>query len=459
MSIKKFIKENTNHYFFSICISVFNTWQYAYRTRGQYKYFREYFDTWQYKTKEKIDLEQDSRLSEFLLHVIKKSPFYSTNQLLPNCTGNHLSDFKVLDKQSLRENLKSIVTVNEIDGIVSYTGGTTGTSLKVIYAKEDLQERFASLDNFRAHYGYELGKKTAWFSGKDLINKTDIIKRRFYKDDYFNKIRFFSTFHVSESTWRDYWIALEKFKPEYIVGFPSTIYEIAYFASRENLKFNNIKAIFPTAEKLIDEQVELIQSVFGSPVIDQYASSEGAPFIFQCEKGSKHIDPLTGVFEVVDENLTPCQSGQLLVTSFSTRGTPLVRYQIGDGITLSDEKCTCGRNTQVVKSIDGRVNDYIYSKETGKINLGNISNITKGINGINRFQLIQNQLDNLLLLIEGDISFNDSEKEKLIDALKERVGSKINIECKTVVKIEVEKSGKFSIVKNNIKHLIGSSSV
>ena len=39
-------------------------------------------------------------------------------------------------------------------------------------------------------------------------------------------------------------------------------------------------------------------------------------------------------------------------------------------------------------------------KETGKINLGNISNTTKGVKGIIQFQVIQNTVKSILIKIE-----------------------------------------------------------
>ena len=43
----------------------------------------------------------------------------------------------------------------------------------------------AFLDNFRSKYGYKLGARTAWFSGKDILNINDVRKLRFWKTDYF----------------------------------------------------------------------------------------------------------------------------------------------------------------------------------------------------------------------------------------------------------------------------------
>ena len=88
-----------------------------------------------------------------------------------------------------------------------------------------MQERFAYLDYFRELYGYKLGKKTAWFSGKSLLSKKDISRNKFYKDDVINKIRFFSTFNITKSTANAYYEALNSFEPEYLVGFPSKCFK------------------------------------------------------------------------------------------------------------------------------------------------------------------------------------------------------------------------------------------
>src|SRR3546814_12220855 len=101
------------------------------------------------------------------------------------------------------------------------------------------------------------------------------------------------------------------------------------------------------------------------------------------------------MFEVVDESMPPAREGEILVTSFTTRGTPLIRYRIGDRISLAPEdyRCPCGSCFPVVKQIDGRSSDFIWSPENGKVNLGNISNCTKDVEGITCFQIVQDEAD------------------------------------------------------------------
>jgi len=329
----------------------------------------------------------------------------------------------------LRKNIDDIVTIKHRDkAIVSKTGGTTGKSLKIYFTEEDVQERFAMLDNFRGKHGYKLGKRTAWFSGKNLLTGRDIRKSRFWKTDAVYKVRYYSTFHVKNEYLKHYVENLIKFRPEFIVGFPSTILEIAKFGLQHNFNFpdRTVKAIFPTAETLLEEMYEVIEKFFKAKIFNQYASSEGAPFIFECKNGNLHLELQSGVFEVLDDNDQPAKSGRLIVTSFTTEGTPLIRYDIGDTITLEDEDkiCTCGNNNPLVKEILGRIDDYVFSPENGKINLGNVSNTLKDTKGIVRFQAIQNNLNKIeLLVIKDDKIYNGSIEKKFLQKL-ERQGWK-----------------------------------
>jgi len=366
----------------------------------------------------------------------------------------------IVDKEMLRKNISNVYTIGAEEGNHAKTGGTTGKSLEVLYTYENTQERFAMLDDFRGRFGYKLGKKTAWFSGKSLLTNRDIKKNRFWKTDPVHKVRYYSTFHIKEEYLKYYVEDIIKFKPEYLSGFPSTILEIASYGLKHGYEFPKgvCKAIFPTAETLTKAMRDPIEKFFQCKMYDQYASSEGAPFIFECSQGNLHLELQSGVFEVLDDDDKPTQSGRLVVTSFTTYGTPLIRYDIGDSITLEDESktCDCGNHNPMVKEILGRIDDYIYSPENGKINLGNVSNTLKDTHGIIRFQAVQNELNKIELYVEIDKDiYNDKIEQKFLHNWRDRVGSKMQISISYVDDIPVERSGKFRIVKNNVKHLVG----
>ncbi|WP_298366212.1 phenylacetate--CoA ligase family protein [uncultured Lutibacter sp.] len=445
--------------FQNILISIFNMLAYRKRYGGCYKNYLELFK--QNRNLLFVDLKiiQQKEFRKLVQHAIDKSLFYRKLYAnIQNVTDlNNIQSLPIVNKEMFRKNINQVYTVGKKNGILSKTGGTTGKSLEVLFTFENMQERFAMLDDFRLRFGYKLGRKTAWFSGKNLLTIKDVKKNRFWKIDHWYNVRYYSTFHIKEAYLHYYIENLIKFEPEYLVGFPSSILEIAKFGLKNKYAFpeNTVKAIFPTAETVTSEMRNCIELFFKSKMYDQYASSEGAPFILECTKGNLHLELQSGVFEVLDDNNAPCKKGRLVVTSFTTYGTPLIRYDIGDSIELSDANCTCGNNNPLVKKILGRIDDYVYSPEAGKINLGNISNTLKDTKGIVIFQVHQNALDTLDIEIIIDEQLFTKEIEKIfIKNWRDRVGIKMNINLNYVKVIDIEKSGKYRMVKNNIKHLI-----
>lgn len=445
MSLKESLIRIIPHFIQNLAVTLFNVYQYKVRHGGSYSDFREYYQRADSFSERELELEVSKKKNEFFAYVVNHSEWYKDAKL------EDLKQVKVLKKEDVINNLNKIKTIAEPDGIVSLTGGTTGASMKVIYTKKDIQERFAILDHFRAQHGYELGKKTAWFSGKNLVTQKDIENSICSHYDFINKIRFYSTFLINEKNFDVYWKSLNEFQPEFLVGFPSSVFEICQIAKAKGLKYTGkAKVFFPTAETVLAEHRKIITEVLGCKLVDQYASSEGAPFILECSAGNLHIHPLTGIFEVVDEDLNPTLSGQMLVTSFTTHGTPLIRYRIGDSITLENpsKQCSCGSIFPLVERIEGRTNDYILSPTHGKVNLGNLSNSTKDTKGIVCFQLIQKKIDHIQVYIVVNKEFNSVQESNFISALRERIGNTIQLDINYVDRIEKEKSGKFRIVKN-----------
>lgn len=435
----------------NLAITIVNTKLYKTRHGKLYKLYRNYYQKVESLSQPQIEEEVNKRLVKFLSEAKSKSPWYS--QKISQHTISTLEDLKllpILEKQDIINNLNEIKTVNEKDGIVSLTGGTTGASMKVVYTKEDIQERFAILDNFRAKHGYRVGKKTAWFSGKNLISQKDINKGICSHYDFINKIRFYSTFHINQDNFDVYWNSLNKFRPEFIVGFPSSVYELCKIAESRGLTLSKkVKVFFPTAETVTSEHREVIGQVLGCKLVNQYASSEGAPFILECSSGNLHIHPLTGVFEVVDDSLQPSMEGEVLVTSFTTCGTPLIRYRIKDEIKLSpkDKICSCGSVFTLVDHIKGRSNAFIYSPDKGKVNLNHFTVFTRELDGLLGFQIIQESTDSIIVNLVTNDNFSKKSESLILSSLEELLGISLKIDIYYVDSLPREKSGKFQIVK------------
>lgn len=449
-------------FFQNLLITFYNLKSYKNRYGKRYWKFKNEFLHNNSLTKDELKEIQLQKAKNFLKYASENSEYYSKiidkNYISNIQSVSDIESLPFLDKELLRKNIDEVVTINKSDGIIAKTGGTTGISLEVLFTKEDIQARFAFVDNVRNSFGYKLGKKTAWFSGKKLINQSDINKKRFWKTDYVHNVRYYSTFHIQQENLEYYIQNLIKFAPEYLVGFPSNMYELAKYGLRKKINFpNTIKGIFTNAETLTLEMRNDITLFFKCEIYDQYSSAEGSPFIFQCKEGKYHMELQSGIFEVLDNQNNNVDEGRLVVTSFYTHGTPLIRYEIGDHIKISGdtESCSCGNNNPLIKYILGRKNDYIFSEETGKINGGNISNCTKNTHGIIKFQVIQDKRNEIeVKLIIDESIYSKVDEEVFVKNMKDRLGNNMKINIYYVTNIQSEKSGKFRLIKNNIKALI-----
>ena len=397
---------------------------------------------------------QETLLQNFLVKVVDKSKFYKElYKDIDLSKIKKIEDLKLLPivgKEDLRANINDVYTISKKEAIQTFTGGTTGKSLKILFSKDDFQKRMAYLDSFKYKVGLKdpFKAKKATFSGRDIT--TSNTSKIFWRNNYIYNQRLYSTFNLTEKNLPFYIINLNRFKPEIINGFVSAIYELADFIKRNNLSLSfKPSAIFTTSETLLPFHRKLIENVFDAPIYNQYASAEGAPFITECTHKNLHYNLDTGIIETKE---TP-EGNQMIITSFTSSGTPLIRYNIEDCITFKKGECKCGSKHPLVERIEGRKVDYLISKEKGKISLSHLADVIKGIpNSVKKMQFVQDSLDLIVVLLVIDpVLYIEDHYNEILSEMIYRFGKSIKIEVRIVDDIPREKSGKYSLIKNRIK--------
>lgn len=411
------------------------------------------FDTWSIARKLEY---QEKELLKFIRYAVENCKFYKT--LYKNVDINSIqsiNDLKrlpIVDKEMLRENIDDIISIPRRGAVEGHTGGTTGKSLVVLFTPEDMMKRMAMLDHFKARVGFIHRKmRRATFNGKHIVPPNQK-KKVFWRYNAACKQMIYSSFHITEENMQYYVDNLNKFKPQAIDGFFMSMCDIAGYIERHDIKLEfRPVAIFPTSETLTKTGRDLLERVFKCKVYDQYASSEGAPFVTECKNQLLHMELATGVFEHFEE-----ENSEVLVTSFTTSGTPLIRYRIGDAMIFqgNSETCECNMESPIVKEIQGRRLDFLYTANGAKINAGNVSNLFKNMpNALIRAQAIQEKLDEIKILLEVDKRLYRTEYDQLlINEFIHKFGNGIKIIIKHVDEIPREKSGKFIMIKNNVKY-------
>lgn len=460
-ALKQRLYNGLPHYLQNLLITLFDL-QYYRRRAGRYKqHKRNHALLYQAPLDMQLQ-EQNRRLVELVAFAQQTSPFYAKLyegiDLTAVRSAVNLPLLPMVLKEDVRTNIETIATVPASRAYVAHTGGTTGKSLEIFYTWPDFQERQAVLDFFRERFGWTLGKRTAWFSGKQLLSPRDLQLHRYWKTDLWFNIRYYSTFNMSQESMGSYVDDLNRWNPEYFSGFPSSIYELAAFIKRSGKPLRcKPRAIFTTSETLIPVQTRVIEEVFQTQVVDQYSSSEGAPFVIQCEHGSWHMLPWTGIIELLDEKgNVGADEGEVCITYFHSHGTPLIRYRLGDYMRFADPhyRCACGCECPVVERIEGRAIDFLYSRERGRINVVNVANSVKYTPGIVQMQAVQQAVDKITVsMVVNPAVHSHAERQQLLKELRDRLGEKIEITLVTADVLPREQNGKYRLVKNLVRDL------
>jgi phenylacetate-CoA ligase len=163
-------------------------------------------------------------------------------------------------------------------------------------------------------------------------------------------------------------LIMKDYKTSVLVGPPS-------YASRilDNLKAMNIHpeelhlkiGIFGT-EPWNDEKRYRIERDLRITAFNCYGINEmmGPGVSCECEaRNGLHVNEDHFIVEIINpETLEPLQQGQegeLVITTITREGFPLVRYRSGDISILSENKCGCGRTTMRMSQVASRSDDLI----------------------------------------------------------------------------------------------------
>jgi phenylacetate-coenzyme A ligase PaaK-like adenylate-forming protein len=157
---------------------------------------------------------------------------------------------------------------------------------------------------------------------------------------------------------------LNAFHPTDLMGYPSALALLAQEQRAGRLAIHPL-SITSGSEGLEPAVRRSIAEAFGCPVRDLYGASEFPAIAFECLHERLHVNADWVILEPVDDQYRSVPAGvpsrTALVTNLANRVAPILRYDLGDSITLGTEPCSCGSRLPTIR-VEGRRDDILFLK-------------------------------------------------------------------------------------------------
>jgi len=232
---------------------------------------------------------------------------------------------------------------------------------------------------------------------------------------------------------------LSAFRPDSLIGCPTVLQLLAQERKAGRLPIDP-RLVTTEGEWLAPATRRSIEEAFHCTVRDTYGASEFLVIASDCGHGWCHINSEWVVLEPVDRAFLPVLPGQashtVLLTNLVNRVQPIIRYDLGDRVTVSPEPCSCGSPYPAIR-VEGRREEILYLPDvSGRmvplLPLAFIS-ICEETPGVNVFQIIQVDPTTLRVRLETEAGADrayiwEDLHRRLHDYLATQAVSTINLE-------------------------------
>ena len=404
-------------------------------------------ETFECMDRESMEIVQGKRLHDMIERVYHNSPFYRKKLQELNLTPEDIQSVDDLSKlpftlkTDLRDNYPFgmfSVPMSEIVRLHA-SSGTTGKPTVVGYTRKDIgtwsevmARTFSGAgveknDFIQIAYGYGLftGGLGAHY-GAEKIGASVIPISGGNTDKQLQLMEDFGT-NVIACT------------PSYALYLAEAIKE-----KKMNRKKLNLRVGVFGAEPWTETMRREIEQKLEIKAIDIYGLSEiiGPGVSFECEhQCGLHVNEDHFIPEIIDpltlKPLPEGSEGELVFTTITKEGLPLIRYRTRDLTSLNFEKCECGRTLVRMKKCTGRSDDMLIIRGVNVFPSQIESVILEMSETEPHYQLIverEGTLDTLTVLVEVQEQFFSDEirvlqnlRKKITHNIQSTLGLTVNV--------------------------------
>ncbi|MFJ9657310.1 phenylacetate--CoA ligase family protein [Streptomyces griseoflavus] len=262
------------------------------------------------------------------------------------------------------------------------------------------------------------------------------------------------SFHIDTSRTLDEQVeAFLAARPTFLVGFPNVIASVVEELERRGERHRGVHHVLFGGERLTPTARARVLGHLGARFHEVYASVEVFTVARTCRRGALHLRSADVVVELEQEDGTAVLAdgsrrveGEILVTRLHSEAMPLIRYRLGDRVTVGPDTCGCGRRTPVVERVQGRSQDRFRGRDGREFYADFLTYKVQDFPEVARMQLVQERPAQVTVRTVLAPGADDSVTGRIRRAVRDAVPD-FDVEVHRVEEIAPEPNGKIKIVK------------
>lgn len=316
-------------------------------------------------------------------------------------------ELPILTKEMLRERFQpeQMQRKFNLKGMVKTTGGSTGQPTAFFHDVPMIRAANAASLFAQRQMGWRPGMAMVkiWGSERDIGRATSSGVQIWNK---LLQVHLIDGYAAGDATLNSFVDLLQKHPGAAVWGFTSLLDLVARAAIEKGRRPapGSVSVAWNGGEMLLPEHVDAFRKAFGVPILNLYGGREFSVIAAQfAESQALHIMRPWIFAEIVDDAGRPAAVGgigRLVLTSTVCRGTPFLRYEIGDLASASAAHYTEAGITHL-EALHGR-SSGLFRLPDGR-NISNLfwNHLFKDIPEVHQFQVRIQEKGDLRILLQG----------------------------------------------------------
>jgi phenylacetate-CoA ligase len=355
-------------------------------------------------SRESLELYQLKKL-RMTIDIAKKSKFYG--EALKDIESSDIkgfADFKKLPFTTTEDLVKYdksflCVPTDEISRIVTInSSGTSGVPKRIYFTENDLKATSEFFTYGMLNLINKGEKVLILMSGSSTSSIAQLLKKGL-NDAGCDGIIYGPVIDAF-----DVLNAIKQMDIGCIVGLPVQVYYLAKLKNTDE-RFRNIKlnSILLSADYVPKSIKTAAGGAFGCPVFTHYGMTEmGYGGGVECSALNgyhmRDVDLYTEIIDPVTFKDVPSGCfGEVVFTTLSREGMPLIRYRTGDISRLLPLDCKCSDALKRMDYVAGRYSEFIKLPDGKFLSIGMIDEVMFGIEDVLDFRASVNSNENIVL--------------------------------------------------------------